>query len=280
MKVIRKKPIVTYIIIGICICMYVLVNITGVAAGSTTTTALAYGAYYKPFILAGEYYRLFTVGLIHVSFWHLFMNMMALYSLGKMLEPMLGWAKFLLILLLSVISGSLWVFILDGNVLTVGLSAGLYGLMACEIYILYVSGLMKHPQIRSQMLNMILINLLINLMPGISVSGHIGGFIGGILLSCIFIQVDKNHLKENAIKSSIALGLYVVGICYFCLMNTTIPTTEQYKGTDVAVLEYYQDLHLTNHASKMIDRLDTIYGDDVISTYMKGRMNYDKQEIY
>lgn len=281
MMIVKRKPIVTYIVIGICIFMFVLVNLTGLDSntGGTTNTAIAFGAYYKPFILIGEYWRLLTCGFIHISLWHLGMNMMSLYVLGKMLEPMLGPTKFLAILLLSIISGSLWVFILDGNVLTIGLSGGLYGLMACEIYILYISGLMKHPTIKSQMMNMIFINLLINLVPGISVSAHIGGFICGVLLSCLFVQVSKEDVKKNTMNASIALVIYMIGICYFSLMNQTIPTDEEYKGTDVEVLEIYQSLHLNAHVEKMSYSLDELYGDTEISNYMKG-VNHESKEIY
>lgn len=273
----NKRPYVTYGVSAICIIIYALIHFTGII--DETNASIVFGAYYKAFILAGEYFRLLSVGFVHVTILHLFVNLISLMQLGSMLEIVLGHAKFILLLFVSILSGSLWVFILDGNVLSVGLSGGLYGLLACEIYILYIHGWVKHPNIRAQMINIIMINLLINLMPGISVSAHIGGFIGGLLFSCICIPYRRKD-KTDTLKATIAFGLYVIGICYFAITNAYISNQEQYKRTDIEVLEIYQDYHLNQHVNKMIDRLDDIYGDKDISIYMKGSINNDGKEIY
>lgn len=273
----KYTPIVTYIIGGICLVVFALIHFSSLG---TTDTAIMLGCYYKPFVLAGEYWRLLTVGFVHVQSYHIFMNLVALYSLGRLLERMVGHWKFLLVLLFSIISGSLWIFILDGNTLVVGLSAGLYGLMASELYIFYLKGLFNNPMIKNEVIQMILINVLINFIPGVSYTGHIGGFIGGLLMSmiCIPLPSDKNH----RLKTIVALCLYILGMGYFVKENAYIPSNEQYKGTDVEIIETYQKLGFDHYSIYLIKRLDSIYGDTDISTamQMKGAFNYDTEKVY
>ena len=54
----------------------------------------------------GEYYRLFTVALLHGGLWHLAFNLLALYALGTPLENYFGKSRYLLILFVSLICGS------------------------------------------------------------------------------------------------------------------------------------------------------------------------------
>ena len=54
----------------------------------------------------GEYYRLFTVALLHGGLWHLAFNLLALYALGTPLENYFGKGRYLLILFISLICGS------------------------------------------------------------------------------------------------------------------------------------------------------------------------------
>lgn len=273
----KYTPIVTYIIGGICLVVFLLIH---VLPFGNTDNAILLGCYYKPFVLAGEYWRLLTVGFTHVKSYHIFMNLVALYSLGRLLERMVGHWKFLLVLVFSIISGSLWIFILDGNTLVVGLSAGLYGLMALELYIFYLKGLLNNPMIKNEIIQMILINILINFVPGVSYTGHIGGFIGGLLMSmiCIPLPSDKNH----RVKTIFALCLYLLGMGYFIKQNAYISTNEQYKGTDVEMIVIYQNIGFDRYATHVMNRLDDIYGDTDISIamQMKGALNYDTEKVY
>ena len=45
----------------------------------------------------GEYWRLITSGFLHTEFWHIALNMLALFWLGRMIEPALGHARFVAI---------------------------------------------------------------------------------------------------------------------------------------------------------------------------------------
>ena len=58
-------------------------------------------------VAEGEYWRLISTGFLHVELWHIGLNMLALYWLGRMIEPALGHARFVAIYFTSLLTGSL-----------------------------------------------------------------------------------------------------------------------------------------------------------------------------
>lgn len=78
----------------------------------------------------------------HLEFWHLGMNMLALWSFGISLAPMLGTANFFSLYMNSAIAGSLfslWYPVLARLVTTtasVGASSALFGVVGCFAYLI------------------------------------------------------------------------------------------------------------------------------------------------
>src|SRR5215218_2670342 len=60
-------------------------------------------------VAEGEWWRLLTSGFLHTEIWHLGLNMLALFWLGRMIEPALGHARFVGIYFASLFAGSLGV---------------------------------------------------------------------------------------------------------------------------------------------------------------------------
>ena len=87
----QRKTVVTNVIIAICFVVWLFIQLF--PSDSTITNSILIGAFYKPFVLAGEYWRLLTAGFVHVELWHLAMNMMALLSLGKIFEEYLQYVQ-------------------------------------------------------------------------------------------------------------------------------------------------------------------------------------------
>ena len=67
-------------------------------------TLIRFGAHYNPLIWEGQYYRLLTCALLHGGLWHLVLNSLALFSLGELLEHVMGSRYFFLLYLLAVIT--------------------------------------------------------------------------------------------------------------------------------------------------------------------------------
>lgn len=254
----QRKTVATNVIIAICFVVWLFIQLF--PSDSTITNSILIGAFYKPFVLAGEYWRLLTVGFVHVELWHLAMNMMALLSLGKIFEPLLGVRRYLLILIPSIIVGSLFVLSSPENSFVVGISGGIYGLLAAYITLILRTGGWRMPPVRAALMNMLFINLLLNFLPNISVHAHLGGFVTGLIMYG-FITTEKEEVYKR-INHIVALTGLVAVLCFILWQNRSIPTRLRYLGTDYNVLQILHDGPLHDYSYFLAERLDTVYGLD------------------
>ncbi|MCM1990292.1 rhomboid family intramembrane serine protease [Oceanirhabdus seepicola] len=153
---------------------------------------LEFGALYKGLVLAGQYHRIISSGFLHAGIMHLAMNMLALYVLGIMIEEIFGKVKFGLIYMGALISGSIATIIFGGNVISVGASGAIFGLLGAA----FAYGFIMRKRIGKSFMNSLLQAILINvfigvLVPGINNIAHLGGLVGGAVLGGIFLAVKK-----------------------------------------------------------------------------------------
>ena len=187
-------PMLTYILIGIC----VVVQIGGTAGGGSITgsglggsTLLTEGALSRAAIADGEYWRLITAGFLHAGFLHLLFNMFSLYILGTMLEPAIGRVRFALIYFVSLLAGSFGALLIETNTnaLTVGASGAIFGLMSAAVIVMRNRGISP---MESGLGLWIGLNLLLTFtIQGISIGGHIGGLIGGALTALVLFDLPE-----------------------------------------------------------------------------------------
>ncbi len=249
-----KKPYATIVILVLCVLVNMGITFTG--GDNQTETAILFGAYYKAFVCAGEYWRLLSCGLVHISLWHLFMNGLSLMNIGTVFEQRFGIIRYLVILSGSIIGGSLFMFAAEGNTVAVGLSGGLYGLMGGYIVMVMASGNYKRPEVISQLIRIILINLMINFMPGVGVMAHLGGLLTGMVLTALFLKEYPQFRMRMAI-AGVVLCL-VTG--YFVYKGNVIREDQKYLLTDYNILMAEKKIGLDNHAYKMAQNLDHLYG--------------------
>lgn len=142
----------------------------------------------KPAVADGEYWRLWTVTLLHGSLLHLFFNMYALYLTGPIVERWYGPARFFAFYLACAAAGSVASFAFGGDVPSVGASGAVFGLFG----LLLAAGRLHRPVDRqgrmlvSQLGMLILINVAFGfLVPGIDNAAHLGGLAAGLLLGAL-----------------------------------------------------------------------------------------------
>ncbi len=171
-----KKPVVTYALIAINVLIFLigmLFNLNG--------TFINLFANYGPYIIDGEYYRLFTSMFIHGNVLHILFNMYALYLLGQQAEGFFGKGKFLLVYLLSGLSGSLLSILLNQGAVSVGASGAIFGIMGALLYFGYNYRVYLGDTLIREIVPVILINLVFGFtVSGIDNFAHIGGLVGGI----------------------------------------------------------------------------------------------------
>ncbi|MBR4455594.1 MAG: rhomboid family intramembrane serine protease [Solobacterium sp.] len=254
----RKKPAapLTAALIGICILITAVIQFWP-GSLNTTERAILFGAYYKAFICAGEWHRLLTAGIVHAGLAHLLMNMVSLYILGGALEPGMNPWKYLLLLCGSVLGGSVFVFCISGNTVAAGISGGLYGLLASYIYLVWESGVMKIPQVRTGVIYTLLMNLMINFMPGVAWQAHLGGAVTGLLILLSIRSVpSKTELRRNSV---IALVVLCIAAGAAMKRNASVSKEEAYLLTDINLLTCESELGFSSYASHMAEKLDSLY---------------------
>lgn len=208
-----KKEIVTYSLICINCIVFLLTYILG-KGSNDLETLFTFGANYSAAVKNGEVYRLLTSIFLHSGIIHLLVNMYSLKVIGGQIETYLGKWRYLLIYLVSGITGSLLSCVFSSS-LSVGASGAIFGLLGCFIYFGYHYRLFFSSVIKNQLIPIVLVNLLIGfILPGIDNAAHIGGLIGGYFITKAVGIKDKTTVKDQ-ITGIIVTILYVLILCYF-----------------------------------------------------------------
>lgn len=208
-----KKPIVTYILIGINVLVFFLMYIFG--NGSTNImTLIKFGANYPALIKIGEYYRLITSAFIHIGIIHLLCNMYILYIIGSQIESFLGKTKYIIVYLASAILGNLLSMLFIGNTVSAGASGAIFGLFGALLYFGYHYRIYLGNVIRSQIIPLIIFNLLLGfVIKGVDIYAHIGGLVGG-LLTTMALGIKHKSTKQDKVNGVILLIMYTVFLIF------------------------------------------------------------------
>lgn len=207
-----KKPVVTYILIV----LNLMVFLYGVLHGNDKLINM-FGNNYE-LVQNGEFYRLLTCMFVHADIMHILFNMIALYSIGPVVERYYGKSKFLLIYLVSGLLGSIFsgVFMAADSI-SIGASGAIFGLLGSICYFTYYYRATLQGILRGSIMPVIIINLVIGfLSSSIDLSAHIGGLIGGILIS-MAIGIGDKHRKSDQINGLVVLVLMAAFLIYMMM---------------------------------------------------------------
>jgi len=185
----------------------------------------------KAAVAAGEYWRLWSVTLLHGGLLHLGFNMYALYLAGTIVERWYGPIRFLLFYLVFAAAGSTASFVFGGNAPSVGASGAVFGLFG----MLLAAGRVHHPVdresrgIMGQLGMLVLINIAFGFAAGGSIdnAAHLGGLAAGLWLGALVLPIrvptlsslwqKPGEVRTGAARSTapgyvVVLGLAVIGI--------------------------------------------------------------------
>ena len=132
----------------------------------------------------GQWYRLFTIALVHGGILHLLSNMFALWVTGVPLEHALGKIRLITIYLVSLLGGSLTSLILGSpSQVAVGASGAIFGLFGATLIVTR-----KFGGSTSSMYSVIGVNLVLGfLLPNVDWHAHVGGLAAGCLAALALI---------------------------------------------------------------------------------------------
>jgi membrane associated rhomboid family serine protease len=197
------QPRVTLSLIMINLVIWLL----QVIPGSTLTTTLLYA----PLLTVIEPWRMLTAGFVHSpdSFWHILLNAYSIYIFGRVIEPMLGPARFLVLYLVSIFGGSAMVLWLSDPVIpVVGASGAFFGLMGAYLIMLRAIG-----DNSGLLVGLIAVNLAFGfIVPGISWQGHLGGLLAGMAITGVYAR--------TRFKSGLSQKIQVLGVVGLIVLAT------------------------------------------------------------
>ncbi len=181
------RPYTTYVLIGICVLVYLLQVATLYVFKVDIPATI--GIKDNSLILQGQVWRLITPIFLHSdqTILHILFNMYALFYIGRTLERFYGRGRYLGLFILSGFAGNVISFMFS-SYQSLGSSTSIFGLLGAYGVLIYqnreVFGSVARAAL-SQVVIIAVINLIIGLTPssGIDNWGHIGGLVGGTLLA-------------------------------------------------------------------------------------------------
>ncbi len=202
----KKVPYVSYIIIALCIIMFLVTM-----GGTDIQTLLKYGANLDILTKSGDYYRLVSSMFLHIGIFHILFNMYALYIIGPQVEGFFGKWKFLIVYFVSGICGSMMSIAFNPGIVSAGASGAIFGLFGALLYFAnnyrgYIGTVVK-----SQIVPVIVMNLVLGfVIQGVDIWAHIGGLVGGL------ITANMLGTKDEDVKlSGIPFFLIYVGFLIY-----------------------------------------------------------------
>lgn len=185
--VFRAAP-ATCTIIVLCVAIWLSCAALSLSFTYTTDNWLAYHLLLAPTdvlsVVDGDWshpvYKLFPLlghMFVHLSFQHLFLNMVMLALFGLDIERALGSWRFVALYLASGFGGAVGAIILEPNAAVGGASGAIYGLMTLFIFLAWLRG----RDLRGPIV-LVAINVAASVvLPGISLGGHLGGLTVGLV---------------------------------------------------------------------------------------------------
>lgn len=216
------RPTATLTIIAITGLAYVIGLIPGV--GGIVGNALAF---YPPYLVPQfgpiEPWRVLTTALVHSGFFHVGLNMLALWFIGRNLEPLLGRGRFVVLYLLGTLGGSVAVALLAPTTVVVGASGAIFALFGALLVIgrhigadIRVIGVL----IGINFVWPFIVALIDSLRTGdyaaalanvgVSWQAHLGGLVVGALVGLIYARTRLRRQRSMQIGLLVVLA---VGLC-------------------------------------------------------------------
>jgi membrane associated rhomboid family serine protease len=167
-------------------------------------------------IAHGEWYRLITGFFLHlqptqgIGIGHIIFNMAALWVLGRAVEPLLGSLRFVIVYLLSGVGGSVLVYLLAPQTVTVGASGAIFGITAAYFV------LSRRTSINVSYADRLIFYSLIWLVLSAwfaSWQGHLGGLVAGGAITLAYVYAPARQRTAVQVAATVAMvALCVVAV--------------------------------------------------------------------
>lgn len=223
-----NAPVVTYLLIGLCVVLYLGEWLSGGALTSAWSL--------RPDLIATQPWRLITSAFLHSTSFipHLLFNMYALFIFGPALERFLGRGRYLALYLVGALGGSLGVVLLYqlavatngvsakwlGGFLApssaLGASGAIFALMGALLVLRKAMGL----QLR-QILIVVVVNIAFGFIaPGIAWQAHLGGLGIGAAVAGVYMATRQPKQKTGQILGVTGIALGIALVMLLCVVSS------------------------------------------------------------
>ena len=181
-----KDCIITYVLMGICIIVYLYTTLR-YGVEMSAMEGIEVGGFNPLYIYYDhEYFRFITANFIHFGLMHIFCNIYSLYNLGILMEKILKKKKYAIVIIVSMLSTTCFSYLLfllfnsGTNSVMGGISGVIFGLIGSLLALAIL-----YKDIYSYLFKQIA-----------TLSGHIGGMLGGFVTTII---LEKINIKKKMI---------------------------------------------------------------------------------
>jgi rhomboid protease GluP len=189
-------------------------------------TLLAFGGIYRPLVLQGEWFRLFSGPLLHADLTHLALNCVALYISARILEGLVGRAWLAALFVIGAISGALFSLAFNpDNLVSVGASGAVMALFAALLVLAF-----HFPKgaDRTVLLTNSIYVLVASMVPvtssggQVDIAAHAGGALGGFVVGTLLLAIwRRDDPHPRFARAAAAIGL--AGLAAFIFAFTPLP---------------------------------------------------------
>jgi rhomboid protease GluP len=211
--------------------------VTGVLQPSIATL-LAFGGLYRPLVMEGQWWRLFSAPLLHLDLFHLALNCVALFLSGRLLEGLVGRAWLSAIFVIAAIGGSLLSLAINQNVVSVGASGATMGLFAA---LAILSLHFPKGRSRTTLQTTSVYVLISSALPlggvgkNVDYAAHIGGALGGLAVGLLILTTWRKE-DQHPRFASVAAAMGVAGLAAFAFSFTPLPQNHRAGLMTAAIL--------------------------------------------
>ncbi|MGH3095670.1 MAG: rhomboid family intramembrane serine protease [Streptosporangiales bacterium] len=199
-----RTTVVTWVFLGLNVAVFLAVQISPQLANVLFLSGQG--------VAYGQWYRLLTGAFVHIQWWHILVNMYALFIIGPHMERALGHWRYAVLYLVAALAGS-GLSVAVGGLYTasVGASGAIFGLFGATVIVF------RRLRLDTRwILSVIAINLVVTfLFHGIiDWRGHVGGLVAGTLLAVAYAYAPRAQRLLVHIGAAVALVVLSLALVF------------------------------------------------------------------
>jgi membrane associated rhomboid family serine protease/Flp pilus assembly protein TadD len=248
----------TNLLIAINVAVFLTMVVSGISwIDPDIDDLMRWGADYGPDSLSGQYWRIVTCSFVHIGILHLALNMWCLWSLGRLLERLLGAFTTFTAYLVTAVGASLLSLSWNPMRVSAGASGAIFGIAGVLIPVLYYGKLNLAPEGVRKLLGYVvrfsLINLIYGLRAHVDNMAHLGGLVTGLVAGLFLARSFSLPEEERGAQRRMIMAgaAMVVALFVIPVVKAKSYVVEWQKGQSAMGQQDYNSAieHLKKYAA-------------------------------